>query len=251
MPKKNKSHTLKNKVTNKSHTLKKDEDENEEDEINLSVDSCDNKHIKNKKQNKSSIDDPKDSSVISDMDDNESIDDAFNYDAQKKTQSTSDEDYDEMSEEEKKKYIETVVLDRVIKYIKLDDVIKQKQNEHKKEMKAIKDSKEQLEQFLIGYLDKVDEEYIQLGNKSTLIKTEVKTKAPPKMEDISVCLIEGFKKYDIYNDDVEIKRVVKDFIDTIDAKREVKIRKYLKRTTGDSGEIVQKNKKQSPKTIKK
>jgi hypothetical protein len=134
-------------------------------------------------------------------------------------------------------------LERVIKYIKLDDVIKEKQKAHKEEMKTIKDSKEQLESFLIGYLDKIDEQYVQLGNKATLIKTEVKTKAAPKMEDISVCLVEGFRKHEIYDDDSEIKRVVKDFIETIESKREVKTRKYLKRTTGDPGEIVQKPKK--------
>lgn len=208
------------------------------------------KKVNKKKQDTESKADVKDSSDISDMADNESLSDAFKYDATKKSQSNGEEDYDEMDEEEKKKYIETVVLDRVIKYIKLDDVIKQKQNEHKKEMKAIKDSKEQLEHFLIGYLDKVDEEYIQLGNKSTLIKTEVKTKAPPKMEDISVCLVEGFRKHEIYEDDTEIKRVVKDFIETIEAKREVKTRKYLKRTAGDPGEIVQKGKKGAKKAVK-
>ena len=46
-----------------------------------------------------------------------------------------------------------------------------------------------------------------------------------------VCLIEGFKKHEIYNDDADIKRVVKDLIETIDAKREIKTRKYLKRTS--------------------
>jgi hypothetical protein len=187
--------------------------------------------------------DEKDSSDISDMADNESISDAFKYDVAKKSQNNGEEDYDEMDENEKKKYIQTVVLDRVVKYIKLDDVIKQKQSEHKKEMKSIKDSKDLLEQFLIGYLDKIDEEFIKVRDKPTLTKTEIKTKAPPKMEDISVCLVEGFRKHEIYEDDAEIKRVVKDFIDTIDAKREVKTRKYLKRTVGDSGGIIQKGKK--------
>jgi hypothetical protein len=64
---------------------------------------------------------------------------------------------------------------------------------------------------------------------------EVKTKTWPKMEDISACLVEA--------DEAEIERVVKDCIDIIYAKREVKIRKYLKRTAGDSGEIEQKSKK--------
>ena len=236
----------KTKGKNKLQEIDQDQESGEVKQIFKSEEKT---KTKKKEASVSNVDD-KDSSDISDMADNESISDAFKYDAAKKSQSNGEEDYDDMDEQEKKEYIQTVVLDRVIKYIKLDDVIKQKQSEHKKEMKAIKDSKEQLEQFLIQYLDKVDEEYIQLGNKSTLIKTEVKTKAPPKMEDISVCLVEGFRKHEIYGDDSEIKRVVKDFIDTIDAKREVKTRKYLKRTAGDSGEIVQKGKKGQNKSVK-
>jgi hypothetical protein len=237
---------VKTKGKNKPQEIDQDQESGEVKQIFKTEEKT---KTKKKEVSVSNVDD-KDSSDISDMADNESISDAFKYDAAKKSQSNGEEDYDDMDEQEKKEYIQTVVLDRVIKYIKLDDVIKQKQSEHKKEMKAIKDSKEQLEQFLIQYLDKVDEEYIQLGNKSTLIKTEVKTKAPPKMEDISVCLVEGFRKHEIYGDDSEIKRVVKDFIDTIDAKREVKTRKYLKRTAGDSGEIVQKGKKGQNKAVK-
>lgn len=170
----------------------------------------------------------KDSSDISEMNEDEPLSDAFNYDTKKESTGENDQD-EELSEE----YIQTVLLDKVYKYIKLDDVIKEKQSEHRKEMKVIKEAKEQLEQYLIGYLDKVDEEYIQIGNKSTLVKTETKTKAPPKMEDISVCLIEGFREHGIYEDDAEIKRVVTDFIKNIEEKREVKTRKYLKRTKGE------------------
>lgn len=161
------------------------------------------------------------SSDISDIEENATISDAFNFDERAKTKKECNEDSEE--------YMKKVVLDRVIKYIKLDDVIKEKQNEHKKEMKKIKEIKVQLEQFLIDYLDKVNEEHIQLGNKTTLIKTEIQTKSHPKMEDINLCLIDGFKKHEIYKSDEEIQRVVADFIKTIEEKRETKTRKYIKR----------------------
>lgn len=201
------------------------------DDITIEKNSNIKKKVNDNKIEKCDSSDSSDSSDISDIDDNEIISDAFNYDVKKSHNKSNDEEYDNLDDDARKEYIQTVVLERVIKYIKLDDVIKKKQSEHKKEMKVIKDSKDQLEEFLIEYLDKVDEEYIQLANKSTLVKTEVKTKAPPKIEDIGVCLIEGFKKHEIYNDDADIKRVVKDLIETIDAKREIKTRKYLKRTS--------------------
>jgi len=91
----------------------------------------------------------------------------------KKNQSKSENNSNEEMNEE---YIQTVVLERVIKYIKLDDLIKEKQNEHKKEMKAIKDAKEHLEKFLITYLDKIDEEYIQVGKNQHSLKLKLKRK---------------------------------------------------------------------------
>lgn len=206
-----------NKTTKKKESTKEDTESNIEvvDEV-----------IENADDNVENTGD-KDSSDISDIGDNDSISDAFKYDIKKAQGSADGDDIDEEAQVE---YVQTVVLDRVVKYIKIDDIIKKKQQEHKKEMKSIKDHKDKLEQFLIDYLDKIDQEYIQVGDKGTLTKTETRTKAAPKMEDISVSLIEGFKKYEIYDDDAEIKRVVEDFIETIEEKREVKVRKYLKRS---------------------
>ena len=182
----------------------------------------------------------KDSSDISDIDDNVTISDAFNYDNKKENNNSIDK-------EAEAEYIQTVVLDRVVKYIKIDDIIKQKQQDHKKEMKTIKDHKDKLEQFLIEYLDKIDQEYIQVGDKGTLTKTETRTKTSIKMEDISISLIEGFKKHKIYEDIAEIKRVVEDFVETIENRRDVKVRKYLKRTKAkkDNTTVKTNNKKGS------
>lgn len=155
-----------------------------------------------------------DSSDISDIEENASFSDAYKYDEKK-------DDDDEN--------IKKIVLDRVIKYLKFDDIIKEKQTKHRVEMKKIKETKDKLEQYLIEYLDKVNEDNIQIGNKTTLIKTETQKKSQPKMEDIGICLIDGFKKYEIYKTDDEIHKVVAEFIKLIDDKRSVKTRKYIKR----------------------
>lgn len=249
-----------NKVQNKSKNVKNKktvEDEGSDDDIlptkkgkvNTNHKQIIDEYEDEDEDDEDDIDKDKDSSDMSDIDDDQEISDAFGYDdkkakakAKKSLKHNNNdendgadalEEGDENEEEMDEEFVQTVVMERVLKYIKLDDVIKEKQNEHKKEMKTLKDTKDQLEQFLISFLDKINEEYIQLGNKSTLIKTETQTKAAPKMEDISVCLIDGFRKYEIYEDDEEIKRVVKDFIKTIDEKREIKTRKYLKRMNGD------------------
>lgn len=184
-----------------------------------------NNTINKSKNNKSKNIDNVDSSEISDIDENQSIPDAFEYDRKKI------ETEDDIDKEAKEEYVKTVVLDSVIKYIKIDDIIKKKQNEHKKELVPIKESKIKLESFLINYLDKIDEEFIMVGTKNTLTKTEVSKKTPVKLEDITESLIEGFKKYELYDDNEDEKiKIIKDLVQTIDSKREVKTRKYLKRT---------------------
>ena len=193
--------------TNKSNRSKHNKDSDKDDEVEV-------------------LEEVRDSSEISDIDENQDIPDAFEeYDEEEKKDAEGAEFTDE--------YINTVVADRVIKYLKLDDLMKEKQAEHKKEIKTIKDTKEQLEQFLITYLDKVNEEYIQLGGKSTLTKVEKESISPPKMEDVSVCLIEGFRRHEIYDNDDKIKQVVEDFMKQIEIKRERKVRKYLKRSSDE------------------
>ena len=182
----------------------------------------------------------KDSSEISDIDENESLSDCFNYDVKK------EDNIDNIDEEAQTEYVKNVVFDYVIKYIKIDDIIKKKQNEHKKEMKAIKDTKDQLETFLLNYLEKVNQEYVELANKSKLTKTETTTKSAPKLEDITLCLMDGFKEFEIYENDEEIKRVVSDLVKKIDDKRETKTRTFLRRIN-----INKKPKKEDDKKEKK
>lgn len=151
-------------------------------------------------------------SFISDIGDKEITNNAFSYDDKK------------VHEE----FIKTVLVDKVSKYIKLDNIIKEKQEKLKLELKKIKDAKEQMEEYIISYLDKNDAEFLGIGNEK-LIKTVKETKAPIKIENIEESLIEGFKKYELYKNDEEIAKVVKEFLISIDNKRKITQRKYLTR----------------------
>jgi hypothetical protein len=186
-------------------------------------DNNDNADYAENVENMSHDHDDKDSSEISEIDENESLSDCFNYDIKK------DENDDNIDSEAQTEYVKNVVFDYVIKYIKIDDIIKKKQTDHKKEMKAIKDTKDQLETFLLNYLEKVNQEYVELANKSKLIKTETTTKSAPKLDDINLCLMDGFKEHGIFENDDEIKRVVGDLMKKIDEKRETKSRSFLRR----------------------
>lgn len=169
-----------------------------------------------------------DSSDCPDINDADTFSHASKFDTPNKNTSKNESD-DEIDIEAQQEYVQNVVLDRVIKYIKIDDLIKKKNDEHRKNMKIIKNSKDKLEDFLINYLSKINEEYFIIGNTDILSKIKTEKKSPPKMEDISMALVDGFKKHEIYDNDDDIKRIVKDFLETIEAKREIKTKTYLKR----------------------
>lgn len=199
----------------------------------------------------------KDSSDISDVADSDSVPDAFSeYDKKKAsnnklesidnsvskdsktgnsaipsiaTNGNNYDDIDEMDEEAREEYMRTTVSEYVIKYLKVDSMMKKKQDEHKQEIKPIKDAKDKLENFLIGYLDKINEEYFQIGNKNTLVKTKTETKAAIKLDHIANSLFDDFKKLGLYEDEEETKKVVQELITNIDSKREVKVKKRLKK----------------------
>lgn len=135
------------------------------------------------------------------------------------------DNYDNIDEEAREEYIKTVVLDKVINYMKIDDIIKNRQIEFKKEMRPIKKMKDEVEKFLINYLDKVDEEYIVVGDDNKLTKTKVVTKKNIKIEDVTKGLIDGFKKHNVGDE-----QIVKDIIDIIEMKRGTKTKSVIKRT---------------------
>jgi hypothetical protein len=181
-----------------------------------------------------------DDSDISDFDENQSINDAMKYEKEKKQ--FAEGETNEMTEEEEAEYFKTVVIERVIKYLKVDELIKKKQEEFRNEMKYIKECKDGLEKFLIEYLDKINEDEFTMDNMGSLVKTESKTVSLPKMEDISVSLVEGLKKHELCKDDDDLKKIVQDFMNAIELKRKVTITKKLRRVT-ENQEGAKKKKK--------
>ena len=174
-----------------------------------------------------------DSSEISDIDENGAITDAFDeYDNKKDTiNDNNDNEFNNntIAMEAREEYIKTTVTDNVIKFLKIDNILKKKQDEYKEEIKPIKEAKNKLENFLIDYLDNIKEDYFQIGKNDTLMKTVISTKSAIKIEDIASEILNGFEKYELFESHEEAERVMGEFIKQIDAKREIKTRKYLKK----------------------
>lgn len=158
-----------------------------------------------------------DSSVMPDEETDCSVSEIKQYDK-------NNSNMDEKSEE----YLKTVIFGKIMQYVKLDTILQKKQFEYKKATDDIKLMKDNLEEFLCQYLDKIGEECINFGEKKSLVKTVSQTKAPPKIEDIGICLVDGFKKHNLIENDDDVKKIVDDLITAIDNRREIKTRKYIK-----------------------
>ncbi|VBB18513.1 hypothetical protein YASMINEVIRUS_976 [Yasminevirus sp. GU-2018] len=110
-------------------------------------------------------------------DEEENEDNAENEDEAEEEAGDDDEDNeeeDEVEDEDDNGYIKTVVLERVFKYITLDNLIRKLSADDEK-AKKLRNSKREIEEFLIGFLEKVNEEFITInvaGTETTLVKSE-------------------------------------------------------------------------------
>ena len=237
-----------NKNDNSDRNKNSKIDKNIIDNVSISSNNTIDKHISYEEiyneENHASLE-KINSSDMSDIESNKSYGDAFAYDKKKllKEKKSNNGENDNIEKIVHQEYLENVVVDRIINYIKMDDIIKQKKKAFSDEMKAIKKSKEQLEKYLISYLDDINEDTINIGKKATLNKVEKQIVGKITKENVTETLLEGFKKYNIYDNEADTIRVITDFMDTIESKREIKTKKYLERKTPE--EINKKENKQS------
>lgn len=205
--------------------------------------------LNSSKSNKKSIDDDEDSSVISDISDNDDVPDAFSYDKKKEDKKKSKNKKD--IEESDEAYLKNVLQDRIKKFITMDEMIKNVDREYREKVKPMKESKQNLEEVIIEYLEKKGKDVINLGKKEKLTKVVSESKSAIKLENISDGLREGFEERKLIKDKNkdELNAIIADFLERIDNKREIKIKKSIKRSVDKPKDKTKKDKKN--KTNKK
>jgi hypothetical protein len=142
----------------------------------------------------------------------------------------SDEEY-ENSDCDDEKRIKTQFAENVIKYLKTDDIIKEKQKEHRIMMKNLKEKKKKSEDYILNYLEKMEETFVNIGTSSKLVKNKTETKSTIKVNNIKDGIIEGLKAGKIIENLNGDSEIIKKILDLIDSKRIVKTKTYLKRTS--------------------
>jgi len=129
-----------------------------------------------------------------------------------------------------KEKVEDEFLDKVVKYVKIDDLIRKETLDYREKVNTLKEEKEVLETYILRYLDKVDNDVINVGSNGQIAKHETVRKSAINKDIIRESIFEQLKKEKLIKDDKKGKEIADITCELIDSKREVKTRTYLKRT---------------------
>ena len=128
------------------------------------------------------------------------------------------------------KKVQNKFLENVIKFLQTDDIIRKKTNEYKDNIKILKDTKSELEEFVIRYLEKENEDYIDIKGKGKLIKKKTITKSAIKIDNIKESIFEELHQRKLLETDDETINLINNILTKIENKRTVKEKTVLKRT---------------------
>jgi DNA-binding phage protein len=94
----------------------------------------------------------------------------------------------------------------------------------------MKTQKEDMEKYIISYLETINEEYVNIDGTAKLTKTISKSKGAINYDNIKLSVVDSLKKQNINEE--KINGVLGDVLETIEKNRPVKTRTYIKRTKG-------------------
>ena len=136
-----------------------------------------------------------------------------------------------IKEDAKNNYIDNEFRENVKKYIYIDDTIRSRQEE----IKELKNVKKPCENFIINYLEKVEQEYVLLG-ESKIVKNEYKQKSPIKIDLIKEVIKEESKNEKLFDSEEKYNKFIDGILELMERKRVVKKKVSLRR-------IIPKNRK--------
>jgi hypothetical protein len=120
-------------------------------------------------------------------------------------------------------------MEKLIKYIATDNIIRQETTEYREKINTLKDDKKILESFILRYLEHIDQDYIEMTGTGKLIKYESVTKSKINKDIIKQSIFDQIKKENWLDDDNEILKIVEMTYEAMENKREKKSKIALKR----------------------
>ena len=149
---------------------------------------------------------------------------------------------DMVSANAKKHFLETDFLEKIVKYVKTDDLIRKETVDFKEKINTLKEEKEHLETYILRYLDSVEEDLVNMTGNGKLIKTESVRKSAINKDIIKLSIYEQLKRENLIKDDDKGKLLVDSTYELMEGKREIRKKTYLKRT-------FEKKKNEKPKKV--
>lgn len=126
---------------------------------------------------------------------------------------------------DKEKNMSNDLKEKILTYIKIDDMIRKKRDE----MKELNDKKKSFEEILLKYMGNNDATYFNVpGGK--LIKNESETSGTLKQDIIKDAIIEGIKKEKLTDTDDANKKIIDNIFNIMEEKRGKVTNINLKRT---------------------
>jgi len=173
--------------------------------------------------------------------------------------SLDEEDIDMMTNQDIEKnatnaFVQNELLDRITKYLKIDEKIKEKQKEVRECMRVMKEQKEDMEKYIIKYLEDINEEFIKIDGQGKLVRTQTITRGAINNNNIKTSVVNGLKKENINLDDKTFMSLIQSILEQVEENRPKKTKTFIKRTkeknSDDKKEKVKKEKVKKEKVEK-
>ncbi len=167
--------------------------------------------------------------------------------------SSYDSDNDNMTNADiqkkaKQTYMQTELFERITKYVKIDNTIKEKQKELREFTQTLKKQKEEMEKYILAYLTEVEQEYVKIDGDGKLTKSISVRKGAIKPEIVKKSVLLGLKKENINLDENRFNDIIHSILNIVDENRPKTTKTYIKRTYERKKKD---NKEQSKKDTKK
>ena len=174
--------------------------------------------------------------------------------------SLDEEDIDMMTNQDIEKnatnaFVQNELLDRITKYLKIDEKIKEKQKEVRECMRVMKEQKEDMEKYIIKYLEDINEEFIKIDGQGKLVRTQTITRGAINNNNIKTSVVNGLKKENINLDDKTFMSLIQSILEQVEENRPKKTKTFIKRTkeknSDDKKEKVKKEKVEKVEKVEK
>ena len=113
----------------------------------------------------------------------------------------TDEQLEKTIDEGRERFIETEFKESIIKYITMDDLIREEMIEHREKINNLKTQRMELEAYIIKYLDAYEEEQVNLGDNQHLSKAQSVRKCGINKQLIQDSIYEQLKKEKMIKDE--------------------------------------------------